>query len=75
MTERAAELIWFSLGAYLSVGLIIALTTLAFGLKRIEPGAADMPLRVRFLITPGLAALWPFILVRLAGQRAKEDRT
>ncbi|NJK42389.1 MAG: hypothetical protein HC937_01130 [Aquincola sp.] len=75
MTESRGRTDWFSLGAYLSVGLIIALATLVFGLKRLEPGAADMPLRVRFLITPGVAALWPLIVVRLIGQRAKEDRT
>lgn len=74
MTEPAAELIWLFLAAYLGGGLILALIVLMFGLKRVEPHAANMPLRVRALILPGLAALWPLILVRLLGLRAKEDQ-
>ncbi|MBY0567747.1 MAG: hypothetical protein K2P70_10565 [Hyphomonadaceae bacterium] len=74
MTEQLAELIWLSLGAYLCVGLCIALPTLLFGLRRLEAGAAKMPLRVRLLIAPGLIALWPLVLVRIFGLRAKEDR-
>ena len=31
-------------------------------------------LAVRLLIAPGLAALWPPILARLVGVRAREDR-
>ncbi len=74
MTESAAELIWLALAAYLGGGLVLALVVLVFGLKRLEPNAANMPLRVRALILPGLAALWPLVLVRLVGLRAKEDR-
>lgn len=74
MTEQLAELIWLSLGAYLGVGLCVALPTLLFGLRRLEAGAAKMPLRVHLLIAPGLIALWPLVLVRIFGLRAKEDR-
>jgi hypothetical protein len=74
VTESAAELIWLVLGVYFSSGLILALIVLMFGLKRLEPNAANMPLRVRALILPGLAALWPLVLTRLLGLRAKEDR-
>ncbi len=74
MTEPAAELIWLVLAAYLGFGLVLAVIVLVFGLKRLEPNAGNMPLRVRALILPGLAALWPLVLVRLAGLRAKEDR-
>lgn len=74
VTEQTAEIIWLSLGAYLGVGLVVAVPTLLFGLGRLEPGATAMPLRVRFLVAPGLMALWPLILARSFGVRAKEDR-
>lgn len=74
MTEQIAAIIWVALGGYLGVGLCVAIATLAFGLPRLEPGAAGMPLRVRLLIAPGLAALWPLVLARVSGLKAKEDR-
>ena len=74
MTEQLAEGIWLSLGAYFAVGLCVAVPTLLFGLRRLDAGAAKMPLRVRLLITPGLIALWPLVLLRIFGLRAKEDR-
>lgn len=74
MTEQLAERIWLWLGAYLGVGLCIALPTLLFGLRRLGAGAAHMPLRVRLLVAPGLIALWPLVTARLFGLRAKEDR-
>lgn len=74
MTEATAELIWLSLAAYIGGGLIFAVVVLMIGLKRLEPGAANMPLRVRTLVLPGMAALWPLVLARLIGLRAREDQ-
>lgn len=74
MSEQIAETAWLSLAVYLGIGLCVALPTLLFGLDRFVPSAAAMPLRVRLLITPGLAALWPLIVARLLGVRAKEDQ-
>ena len=53
---------------------LAGLGVILFGLKRLEPGAQAMPLRVRMVILPGLAALWPVIVVRLAGVTPPEDR-
>ena len=72
MTEAVATGIWLGLGVYLTLGLVTGLGVILFGLKRLTP--AHMPLRVRLLILPGLAALWPVVLLRLAGVRAPEDR-
>jgi hypothetical protein len=72
MTEAAAEAVWIGLGAYLGFGLVIGLGVILFGLARLTP--ARVPVRVRLLILPGLAALWPVVLVRLAGLRTPEDR-
>lgn len=74
MTEAAAQMIWLSVAAYLGLGCFVALLVLAFGLGRLDGAAASMPLRVRLIIAPGLAALWPLVLVRLAGIRPREDR-
>lgn len=74
MAERGAEIVWLLLGGYLAVGLMIAVATLLFGLRRLDPGAATMPPAVRLLVAPGLTALWPLVLARLLGLRAREDR-
>jgi hypothetical protein len=74
MTVTAAELIWSALFLYLAFGLLVGLLVVFFALKRLEPGSAAMPFRVRAVILPGLAALWPIVLLRLMGLRAKEDR-
>jgi hypothetical protein len=74
VTEQTAIVIWLALAAYLAMGAVMAIFTLAFGLTRLEPSAAGMALRVRVLIAPGLMALWPLVLVRLSGRRGKEDR-
>jgi hypothetical protein len=74
MTEQAALLFWLLLTIYLSLGLAIALAVVSVGLRRFGPDATAMPLRVRVLVTPGLAVLWPLVLARLSGRRAKEDR-
>lgn len=74
MAEQSAEMVWLALAGYLGIGLCVALSTLLFGLRKLEPAAAAMPLRVRLLILPGLTALWPLIIARIFGLRAKEDR-
>jgi hypothetical protein len=73
MAEQTAEIVWLSLAVYFGVGFCVALPTLLFGLRRLETSAAAMPLRVRLLMAPGLAALWPLVIARTFGVRAKED--
>lgn len=72
MAEQIAEIVWLSLVAYLGAGLFIAVLTLRFGLRRLEPTTSAMPFRVRPLLAPGLMALSPLIMTRLFGMRAKE---
>ena len=74
MTEQAASTVWLLLSAYMIVGFLGALAIFGVGLQRLGLDAAAVPLRVKVLITPGLTLLWPLVLVRLFGQRAKEDR-
>lgn len=75
MTEHTAQQVWLIVGAYFCCGLIVGLIVLLFALKRIDRSAAPTPLRVRLLILPGLAALWPLVILRLAGARAREDQS
>jgi hypothetical protein len=72
MTEAMAVAIWLTLTGWMGLGLVIGLGVILFGLGRLT--AADVPVRVRLLILPGLAALWPVVLARLAGLGAPEDR-
>lgn len=72
MSEAWAQAIWLGLGAYLGFGLVLGLLTILFGMRRLT--TVEAPGRVRLLLLPGMAALWPVILVRLIGVRPKEDR-
>jgi hypothetical protein len=74
MTEAMAGAIWLGLGVYFGAGLVIGLGVILFGLKRLAPEAGRIPWPVRLVILPGLAALWPVVLARLAGVRPAEDR-
>lgn len=72
MSVAAAEAIWLGLALYFGIGLLAGAGVILFGLGRLT--TAKMPVRVRLLILPGLAALWPVVLARLAGLGAPEDR-
>lgn len=73
MSVAWAGAAWPGPAAYLGFGLVIGLCVEAFGLKRLT-AAAEAEAEVRLLILPGLAALWPVVLLRLAGVRPPEDR-
>lgn len=72
MSEHTAMAIWQGVAAYFGTGLALGVLTILFGLRRLTP--VEVPVRVRLLILPGLAALWPVILLRLLGVRPPEDR-
>lgn len=72
MSVAWAEAIWLGLRAYLGFGLALGVLTILFGMRRLTP--VEVPVRVRLMLLPGMAAVWPVIVLRLAGVRAKEDR-
>lgn len=72
MSSVWAEVVWLGLGAYLGLGLALGLLTVLFGMRRLTP--VEVPVRVRVMLLPGMAAVWPVILIRLIGVRPKEDR-
>ena len=74
MSIEQAERFWQAVGAYALVGVLFALVYLIFALRRVDPGAAASPLRVKFLILPGIVALWPLLLLQwLAALRDGSD--
>lgn len=72
MSVAWAQAIWLGLGVYLGFGLALGLLTILFGMRRLTP--VEVPVRVRVMLLPGMAAVWPVILLRLIGVRPKEDR-
>ena len=56
--------------AYLAIGAVVALIYVFGGAGRIDPAAKGrgMPLRVRFMIFPGVMALWPMMALKLFTQ-------
>lgn len=52
------------LGAYLALGLIVGIAFILRGVDRVDPAMVASPKRVRILILPGVAALWPLMLAK-----------
>ena len=51
-------------GVYLAGGLMFAVPFVLFGVKRIDPHAAQGSWGFRLLIIPGTMAFWPLLLRR-----------
>lgn len=69
MSEATVSILLLALGAYLALGLVIGLICIFGGISRVDPAAKSMPFRARFLVLPGLIALWPLIATRLLSKR------
>lgn len=64
MSPASAEIL-VALGAvYAGIGMILLPWWHVRGLGRIDAAAARGPWGFRFLISPGLIALWPWLLAR-----------
>ncbi len=71
MSEAAAETLVLGLGVYALIGLLVGLIYMFGGAGRIDPAARGkgLPYRVRLLILPGIAGLWPLMLFKLFTQK------
>ena len=60
--------VWFVriFAAYGALGLVFAAAFVARGIHRVDPVAAGAPLGFRLIVVPGVAALWPLLVVRWA---------
>lgn len=66
MDPALAEAVLTGLGLYFLTGLLFALTFVTVLIKRFDSNAAEAaPLQFRLLIVPGVAALWPILLLAL----------
>ncbi len=58
------ELFLAALGIYLLVGCVFAIPFVLVGAKRIDPTAHSGTWGFRLIIIPGVALLWPLLLLR-----------
>ena len=64
MSLGAANLLVTCLSIYAVLGVLFATCFVVLGLGRIDPAAKAMSIRVRLLIFPGCAILWPLMLFK-----------
>ncbi|MFM9862075.1 MAG: hypothetical protein ACKVRO_00580 [Micropepsaceae bacterium] len=69
MPDAWAQMVVDAAGLYLAAGAAFAFIFLSFGLRRLDPTAAAGPLRFKLLIAPGVAVLWPLMMVLWAAGR------
>lgn len=65
--EQAATIFWMAIGVYVALGLVAAFYIHLRLLHRLDASADGASWGFRFLVTPGIIALWP-ILLRKAGK-------
>jgi len=52
------------LAGYAGIGLLFAVAFVVLGVHQIDPAAAEGTRGFKMLILPGVAALWPWLLLR-----------
>ncbi len=70
----AAAVAWLGFLAWMGVGALVWLVLALGGFKRFDANAAAAPWRVKLLLLPGAALLWPWMIARFLGARPREDR-
>ncbi len=69
MLATVVETAFLVLGVYLALGMIAATTLHLGGLRSIDPATSGTGISFRILITPGLIALWPILILRWRAAR------
>ena len=69
MTIDLAETIWLIVGVYLAIGLVCGLLFVFWGAARIDHAAEGAGLFFHLIILPGVAGLWPLMVIRLLSMR------
>jgi len=59
-----AEFFVDALAAYGLAGAVFAAAFVTVGIHRVDPAAEHAPIGFRLIVVPGVAALWPLLLVR-----------
>ena len=65
MTIEMAGMFWMAVAVYLAIGAVFALFFVWKGAAMIDASARGANLWFRVFIFPGVAGLWPLILVRM----------
>ena len=73
MSMAAAQWLVLASVLYGGLGLLFALAFVNFGAQQLDPAASDMPVSVRLLLMPGVAALWPWMLFKWATRSTPPD--
>ena len=61
---EVAEVLVNALTAYGLIGAVFAVAFVTMGIQRVDSVAEHAPLGFRLIVLPGVAALWPLMLVR-----------
>lgn len=61
---EAAEILVDVLAAYGLTGAVFAVAFVTMGIQHVDSVAEHAPLGFRLVVLPGVAALWPLMLVR-----------
>ncbi len=69
MTEPVARVLVWAVTLYLVLGAAFAVPFVIWGVGRIDPAAKTGTPGFKILIVPGVAALWPLLLMRLLSGR------
>lgn len=73
--SNVSEIVVLVITVYLSVGLVIAIGFVGWGVSRVDPAARNASIAFRILLVPGCVALWPWILCCWKRAFAKEQET
>lgn len=60
----------YGIALYVLVGLVTAVAFGIFGVTQVLPHSASVTAGARILLLPGVAALWPYVLVRWLKSRS-----
>ncbi len=58
------ERVWILAIGYATAGALVAIALHAYGLRRIDPAVRGAGVAFRLLVTPGIVALWPWLVLR-----------
>ena len=61
---HVAELFVDALAVYGLAGAVFAVAFVTLGIQRVDSVAEHAPVGFRLIVLPGVAALWPLLLVR-----------
>jgi hypothetical protein len=67
---QAAAILVDVLTAYAAAGAVFAAVFVTWGIQRVDPAAEHTPLGFRLIVVPGVAALWPLLLMRWVRRRS-----